>query len=88
MRVFRSLAPQPSCDERCRLRDWMEIIDGTTTRADTRRSHTSRRHAVSLAPHPNVASALLDNVKLVRYQMNPQENWGPAKAAVRGAPPK
>ncbi|KAJ8291482.1 tRNA (guanine(26)-N(2))-dimethyltransferase [Rhodotorula toruloides] len=47
-----------------------------------------QRHTVSLAPHPNVSSALLDNVKLVRYQMNPQENWGPAKAAVRGAPQK
>ncbi|BGP27923.1 tRNA (guanine-N2-)-methyltransferase [Rhodotorula toruloides] len=47
-----------------------------------------QRHAVSLAPHPNVSSVLLDNVKLVRYQTNPQENWGPAKAAVRGAPQK
>ncbi|GAA5834311.1 hypothetical protein JCM11251_007955 [Rhodosporidiobolus azoricus] len=43
-------------------------------------------HEVSLAPNPATASALLDNVKLVRYQMNPQANWGPARAAVRGAP--
>ncbi|GAA6003324.1 tRNA (guanine26-N2)-dimethyltransferase [Rhodotorula paludigena] len=46
-----------------------------------------QRHSVSLAPHPDVSTALLDNVKIVRYQMNPQANWGPARAAVRGAPP-
>ncbi|GAA5902388.1 tRNA (guanine26-N2)-dimethyltransferase [Sporobolomyces salmoneus] len=45
-------------------------------------------HAVSLTPHPGVYKALLDNIKLVRYQMNPQANWGPARAAVRGAPKK
>ncbi|BGP43727.1 RNA methyltransferase tRNA(m5U54)methyltransferase [Rhodotorula kratochvilovae] len=45
------------------------------------------RHEVSLAPHPDAAKALLDDVKVVRYQMNPQANWGPARAAVRGAPP-
>ncbi|GAA6052816.1 hypothetical protein JCM3770_006266 [Rhodotorula araucariae] len=45
------------------------------------------RHEVSLAPHPGAAKALLDDVKVVRYQMNPQANWGPARAAVRGAPP-
>ncbi|GAA5957958.1 hypothetical protein JCM3765_006215 [Sporobolomyces pararoseus] len=45
-------------------------------------------HEVSLTPHPGVNKALLDNIKLVRYQMNPQANWGPARAAVRGAPKK
>ncbi|GAA5859268.1 hypothetical protein JCM8547_008947 [Rhodosporidiobolus lusitaniae] len=45
-------------------------------------------HQVSLAPHPQVAKHLLDNVKLVRYQTNPTANWGPARAAVRGAPTK
>ena len=45
-------------------------------------------HEVSLTPHAGVNKALLDNIKLVRYQMNPQANWGPARAAVRGAPKK
>jgi len=45
-------------------------------------------HEVSLTPNTGVHKALLDNIKLVRYQMNPQANWGPAKAAVRGAPKK
>ncbi|GAA5841022.1 hypothetical protein JCM3766R1_006639 [Sporobolomyces carnicolor] len=45
-------------------------------------------HEVSLAPHSGVHQALLDNIKLVRYQVNPQANWGPARAAVRGAPKK
>ncbi|GAA5987011.1 hypothetical protein JCM11641_004418 [Rhodosporidiobolus odoratus] len=44
-------------------------------------------YEVSLAPHPKVHEALLDNVKIVRYQINPQANWGPARAAVRGAAP-
>lgn len=45
------------------------------------------RHEVSLAHNPKVTEALLDNIKLVRYQINPQANWGPARAAIRGAPP-
>lgn len=45
------------------------------------------RHEVSLAHHPEAGKRLLDDVKVVRYQMNPQANWGPARAAVRGAPP-
>lgn len=44
-------------------------------------------HEVSLAHNPRVTEALLDNIKLVRYQINPQANWGPARAAIRGAPP-
>ncbi|CEQ41078.1 SPOSA6832_02748, partial [Sporobolomyces salmonicolor] len=48
------------------------------------KTNAPRTHAVSLSPHPGVAAALLDNIKLVRYQTNPQANWGPAKAAIRG----
>ena len=44
------------------------------------------RHEVSLKHHPDAGRRLLDDVKVVRYQMNPQANWGPARAAVRGAP--
>ncbi|GAA6039525.1 hypothetical protein JCM8097_008367 [Rhodosporidiobolus ruineniae] len=44
-------------------------------------------HEVNLSPHPGAPAALLDNIKLVRYQHNPQANWGPARAAVRGAAP-
>ncbi|KPV73149.1 uncharacterized protein RHOBADRAFT_38776 [Rhodotorula graminis WP1] len=44
------------------------------------------RHEVSLKQHPDAGRRLLDDVKVVRYQMNPQANWGPARAAVRGAP--
>ncbi|GAA5982408.1 hypothetical protein JCM10908_006634 [Rhodotorula pacifica] len=46
-----------------------------------------QKHTVSLAHNPKVTEALLDNIKLVRYQVNPQANWGPARAAIRGAPP-
>lgn len=42
-------------------------------------------NVVDLAPHPDVGKATLSDVKLVRYQVNPQANWGPAKAAVKGA---
>ncbi|ORY73655.1 S-adenosyl-L-methionine-dependent methyltransferase, partial [Leucosporidium creatinivorum] len=41
-------------------------------------------HTVDLSPHPDVNKATLSNVKLVRYQINPTSNWGPAKAAVKG----
>ena len=27
---------------------------------------------------------MVSKVKLVRYQLNPTPNWGPAKAAVKG----
>lgn len=46
---------------------------------------SSDSNAVDLSPHPDVAKATLSDVKLVRYQVNPQANWGPAKAAVKGA---
>ncbi|SCV74540.1 BQ2448_7569 [Microbotryum intermedium] len=42
------------------------------------------RYMVNLTPHPDVAKHMLSNLKLVKYQMNPQANWGPAKAAVKG----
>ncbi len=38
-----------------------------------------RRHEVNLAPHPDVATALLDKASLVRYQVNPLPNWGPGE---------
>ncbi|KAK4048628.1 RNA methyltransferase tRNA(m5U54)methyltransferase [Microbotryomycetes sp. JL201] len=43
-----------------------------------------QKHVVDLTMNPDVDSALLTNNKLVMYQMNPQANWGPARAAVKG----
>ncbi|BGP20352.1 hypothetical protein JCM10213_001594 [Rhodosporidiobolus nylandii] len=71
------------------VREWIKtnpvamknVKDGSPAKKLLAKEQT---HTVSLAPHPRVAEALLDNVKLVRYQHNPQANWGPAKAAVRG----
>ncbi|GAA5870511.1 hypothetical protein JCM1840_004786 [Sporobolomyces johnsonii] len=71
------------------IREWIKINpvkmanvkEGSPARVLLEKEQT---HAVSLAPHPDVAAALLDNIKLVRYQTNPQANWGPAKAAIRG----
>ncbi|GAA5912975.1 hypothetical protein JCM6882_008888 [Rhodosporidiobolus microsporus] len=73
------------------VREWIKVNpvamknvkDGSPAKRLLEREQT---HEVSLAPHAGTAAALLDNVKLVRYQMNPQANWGPARAAVRGAP--
>lgn len=42
------------------------------------------RATVDLEPHPDVEKALMSTFKLVRYQLNPLPNWGPAKAAVQG----
>ncbi|KAL8280543.1 hypothetical protein RQP46_007191 [Phenoliferia psychrophenolica] len=39
---------------------------------------------VDLTHNPGVEDALMSKVKLVRYQLNPLPNWGPAKAAVKG----
>lgn len=43
-----------------------------------------RSAEVDLTLHPNVDEMLMSRVKLVRYQANPEPNWGPGKAAVRG----
>lgn len=34
--------------------------------------------------HPKLAEVLMNDVKLVRYQMNPEANWGPQSRAVSG----
>ncbi|KDE07200.1 hypothetical protein MVLG_02600 [Microbotryum lychnidis-dioicae p1A1 Lamole] len=44
----------------------------------------TQRYKVDLTPHPDVAKHMLSDLKLVKYQMNPQANWGPAKAAAKG----
>ncbi|GAA6006713.1 hypothetical protein JCM11491_003153 [Sporobolomyces phaffii] len=75
------------------IREWIKVNpvklsnvkEGSPARVLLAKEQT---HEVSLTPHPEVHKALLDNIKLVRYQMNPQANWGPARAAVRGAPKK
>lgn len=46
------------------------------------------RHEISLTPHPGVGDIIKANVKLVRYQQNPEPNWGPAKAAQKGTATK
>ncbi|GAA6021147.1 hypothetical protein JCM8202_001874 [Rhodotorula sphaerocarpa] len=74
------------------IRDWIKanpvimknVKEGSPAKALLAKE---QRHQVSLAPNPNTAAALLDNVKVLRYQINPQANWGPARAAIRGAPP-
>ncbi|GAA6062517.1 hypothetical protein JCM10212_001567 [Sporobolomyces blumeae] len=72
------------------IREWIKenpvkmsnVKDGSPAKAMLAKAQT---YTVSLKSHPGVHKALLDNIKLVRYQMNPQANWGPARAAVRGA---
>ncbi|POY73132.1 hypothetical protein BMF94_3825 [Rhodotorula taiwanensis] len=74
------------------IREWIKsnpvmmknVKDGSPAKVLLAKEQT---HEVSLAHNPKVAEALLDNIKLVRYQINPQANWGPARAAIRGAPP-
>jgi hypothetical protein len=44
----------------------------------------SASHEVNLTLHPDAEKSLLSSVKLVRYQINPQAAWGPARAAVKG----
>ncbi|GAA5941309.1 tRNA (guanine26-N2)-dimethyltransferase [Sporobolomyces koalae] len=75
------------------IREWIKsnpvklsnVKEGSPAKVMLAKAQT---HEVSLAPHPEVHKALLDDIKLVRYQINPQANWGPARAAVRGAPKK
>ncbi|GAA5973656.1 hypothetical protein JCM8115_006181 [Rhodotorula mucilaginosa] len=74
------------------IREWIKsnpvmmknVKDGSPAKSLLAKEQT---HEVSLAHNPKVTEALLDNIKLVRYQINPQANWGPARAAIRGAPP-
>ncbi|KWU41274.1 N2,N2-dimethylguanosine tRNA methyltransferase [Rhodotorula sp. JG-1b] len=74
------------------IREWIKtnpvmmknVKDGSPAKSLLAKEQT---HEVSLAHNPKVTGALLDNIKLVRYQINPQANWGPARAAIRGAPP-
>jgi hypothetical protein len=42
------------------------------------------RAEISFEPHPDVAEAVVESVKVVRYQQNPTPNWGPQAKAVRG----
>lgn len=49
--------------------------------ADALLSHSAE---VDLTLHLDVDQFLMSRFKLVRYQTNPEPNWGPGKAAVRG----
>lgn len=39
---------------------------------------------IDLSRNAGVETAIMSNIKVVRYQMNPTANWGPLKAAVQG----
>ncbi|KAM0787302.1 hypothetical protein ACM66B_007078 [Microbotryomycetes sp. NB124-2] len=45
-------------------------------------------HEVDLTHNARVDQALMSHNKIVMYQMNPQANWGPARAAVKGVSKK
>lgn len=45
-------------------------------------SHNS--HEISLEHNAKANGSIKGNIKLVRYQQNPEPNWGPAKAATKG----
>lgn len=44
-------------------------------------SLTPHRADIDLAPHPDVDSIMLTDAKIVRYQQNPEANWGPKQRA-------
>jgi tRNA (guanine26-N2/guanine27-N2)-dimethyltransferase len=53
-------------------------LDGRSSELETVRTE------ISFEPHPDVGEAILESVKVVRYQQNPTPNWGPQARAVRG----
>lgn len=57
-------------------------------KANQRHDLPANRETVDLTLHRDVGKVLLGGVKLVRYQINPQPAWGPARAAVKGAAKK
>ena len=48
----------------------------------------SHSGSVDFSKHPDAERALLKDIKIVRFQENPQENWGPQTKAKSGQAPK
>lgn len=52
---------------------------------DTNQLFSVYRAEVNLEHNHETDEALRSKVKLVRYQLNPEPNWGPGRAASKGA---